>query len=102
MDELLVITGQIEVLVAPRHGIQTDFENILLLEAGIDGAQALEAANEKTCTEQQHQRKRHLRDDEYLAKGSDPPARAACFAAAQKRGLGASNAKRARARTEAP
>src|SRR3984893_1495250 len=75
--ELPVISVDVELFVSARLWIETDFQHALLLETDINGAQPLEAASEKACTEQQYQRQRHLRDDERFAERASAAARAA-------------------------
>ena len=71
VDALLDLLEQhleagIVVLVAGDGGVDVQAQHVLLVEAGVDMVQVDERAQEEAGAHHQHQRKRHLGDDQYL------------------------------------
>ena len=58
-----------------RSEIEHDDQQIALREAGIEGHQVAQAADEQQRADDQHQRQRHLRDHQHAPQ---PEALAAC------------------------
>ena len=75
LDGLIHIVVQaLAVDVTPHHQWKRHRHDVCRIETGIDAGQAVEAANEQSCTAQQHERQRHLRDDQRVAQGLAPAA----------------------------
>ncbi len=63
-----MVASHVEVVVTPGTGIQSDLQQAGLVKAEVDGAQALEAADEEASGEKHYERKRDLNNDERFAE----------------------------------